>query len=366
MKKFSFLVASLVVGTTVTASAVPARSSYSPGNSGNTASAQQQQFQNDEERKAYEELYAPCFGKEKNDEKCYPLAKSFSEKYPSSQFIKYVKGKADAIEKAKVYAAFQKTLEDYYKGAPDAAKLDALLGAGDAVQAKFPDDHYVVTQLALATGGGVLGGYYKDTAKAQALAERALKLIESTTPPRKDWPQADWDKFRTQGVSSLTLYQGLFQLRQPTPNVEQALVYLNKVTSNKDWPSAKEPATYMLRAEANNTTYEKLSEEYSALSTDDKAGEKGKALLAKIEPVVDVLIDDYARALAVANKNNMAALAEDIRPRLESFWKFRNGGKLDGMLEYVKHFEADPTVAAPPKAAVTTPAQSPAGTKPKG
>jgi hypothetical protein len=368
MKKFSSLVASLVVGSTLTTSAVLARGSFNPAASGSTAAAQQQQFQNDEERKAYEELYAPCFGKEKNDDKCYPLAKAFSEKYPSSQFIKYVKGKADAIEKAKVYADFQKKLEDNYKGTADAAKLDALLAAGEAAQAKFPDDPYIVTQLAMATGNGVLGGQYKDTAKAQALAERALKLLESTASPRKDWPQADWDKFRTEGISRLTLSQGVYQMRQATPNPEQALVYFDKVAANKDWPDAKTPVAYMLRAEANSAIYDKLSAEYRAMTDDDKRSEKGKAALAKVDPVVDAMIDDYARALALSNKNpQWQAYAGDLKPQLENFWKYRYNGKLDGMDEYVKYYEANPTGTTPPKpAAPAAPTSPAAGTKPKG
>lgn len=362
MKKFSYLVASLMLGTAVIAAPAWARND-SNSNSGSTASAQQ--FQSDDERKAYEEMYGPCF-KEKNDDKCYPLAKAFAEKYPNSQFVKYATGKVNAIEAKRLYDNFQNALKKFYEGGPDAAKLDVLLAAGDAYTGKFPEDQFAVTQLALAAGGGVLGGYYKDLSKAQMWTEKALKLLEPTSAPPK-WKQEDWDKFRTQGISNITLYEGLFQLRQPTPNVEQALVYLNKVASNKDWPNAKEPAVYLLRAEANNITYDKLSEEYRALSEDDKRGDKGKAILAKIDPVVDALIDDYARALAIAGKDpRLKPIADDVRPRLESFWKFRNNGKLDGMMEYVKHFEADPTVQPPPKTASSTPATAAPSTKPKG
>lgn len=360
MKKFSYLAASLMLGLAVISAPALARNNF------NGALIQQQ---SEDERKDYEAMYPACFGKEKNDDKCYPLAKAFAEKYPNSQYFKYAKGKVDAIDNARLYNAFQTSLKDFYAGAQDATKLDKLLATGTPYAAKFPNDPFAAAQLAMATGGGVLGGYYKDLAKSQELATKALPLLEPATPP-KDWKPEDWAKFRTQSISTITLYQGLYELRQPTPNVAQALSYLNKVVANKDWPSAKEPATYLLRAEANNITYDKLSEEYRALSEDDKRGDKGKEILAKIDPVVDAVIDDYARALSIANKNpNYKAIADDVRPRLENFWKYRNNGKLDGMEAHVKHFDADPTVAAPPRpvAPATTQTAAPATTtKPKG
>lgn len=363
MKKFSYVVASLLLGTAFTASSALARTHSNLIASGDAATAQQ--VQNEEEGKAYKELYEPCFDKaKKDDDKCYPLAKAFAEKYPSSQFFKYVNAKVTAYEGKKLYDAYQAALNDLGAGG-DAAKLDKFLAAGEALNAKFPNPTYV-TQMAMALGNGIAAGYYKDMAKAQSYAEKAMGMLEPMTTAPKDVKQADWDKYRTDSISNLTLYQGLYELRQPTPNVNKAVEIFNKITAHKDWPLAKSPNPYLLRAEANNITYDKLSEEYRALPDDDKRGDKGKAILAKIDPVVDSLIDDYARAYAIASKSpEMKAIADDVKPRLESFWKFRNNNKLDGMTEYIKRYESDPT-APPPKAASAAPTPSSPSAKPKG
>ncbi|HYE74377.1 MAG TPA: hypothetical protein VEF04_13645, partial [Blastocatellia bacterium] len=329
MKKFSYLAASLMLTVAVTAAPALARNNF------NNALTQQAQM-SDEERKAYEGIYQPCFGKEKNDEKCYPLAKDFAEKFPNSQYIKYVKGKIEGIENTRLFNAYQDALKKLYDGPGDAIKLEAFLAATTPYVTKFPTDTYAVAQLAMATGNGILADYYKDMAKAREYASKALPALESATTPPQGWKAEEWAKFRLEAIGNITLQQAGYELRQSTPNVDQALVYLNKIISNKDWPAAKQPPVYLLRAEANNLTYDKLSSEYRALTEDEKRGEKGKETLAKIDPVVDAMIDDYARALAIASKNPAyKATADDVRPRLEGFWKYRYG-KLDGMDEFIK------------------------------
>jgi hypothetical protein len=268
MKKFSILMAALMIGNIVVVPQALAGYHYS--------TTQQPQFKSEEERALYQKYYD-----EKDLAKKAVIAKEFVEKFPNSDFAKFAKGTIEKQKQTEASTNFRSSLDAFYAG-PDEAKLNKLLTDSETFLTVFPNNEFAITQMALATGGGALGGYYKDVAKSQALAEKALKVLEATAAP-KDWKQEDWDKFRREGISRLTLYQGLYQLRQPTPNVEQAITYFNKVTENKDWPQAKDPATYLLRAEANNITYDKMSEEYRALDDEKKRGEEGKAVLAKID-----------------------------------------------------------------------------------
>lgn len=310
----------------------------------------QLQFKNDAEREAYTAFY-----NEKTDAfKKLALGKDFLKKFPESDFAPSVEG----VNLKVLEIIFGQHLATFYQGRPDAAKLEPLLSVGDEILGKQPDRPFYVGHMALASGFGVLAEFYKDSAKGKAYAEKALQLLEPTTPP-KDWAPLtpeQWNGLRTEGLSKLNQYMGLYLLGQATPDPEQALVYLTKAAGNKAWGTAKDPITYLLRAQANTIFYTKLSAAYSSLSPDEKTSEKGKEALTKVDPVVDKLIDDYARVVALSNKPEAKAQLDDAKSRLTDFWKYRHEGKLDGMAELIKYYEADPTAPPPAKPASSEPA----------
>jgi len=350
MKKLSLLIAVSLLASTF--AALPALAN-------NYRLTQQQQppkFGSDEERQAYEAWFS-----EKDPAKKFALAKEFAQKFPQSNFIKYIEGNILST----LGTNFQTALQAFYQG-PDASKIEKLITAGDEYLAKQPGQVYILTQVALATGYGVLGGFYKDIDKSHSYADKALKLLENPTPPEGFKPD-DYAKLRAEGLARLNQYKGLYYLRQATPDPEQAIVYLTKAAEHKDWSTAKDPNTYALRAEANSIIYDKLSAEYRAMT--DKSTDAAKAMLTKIDPVVDKMIDDYARLVALFNKPDTKQQHEAAKGRLEDFWKYRHEGKLEGMAEYVKRYEADPTAPPPPSTASTStpPASQPSGgNKPNG
>ena len=313
----------------------------------------QLQFKSDAERAAYTDFY-----NEKTDAvKKLALGKEFLKKFPDSDFAPSVEG----VNIKAMEIIFNQHLGAYYQApGPSAAKLEPLIAIGDEYLSKQPDKPFYVGHLALATGYGVLADFYKDLDKSKAYAEKAIQLLASeTAPPAKDWAPPltpeQWGSFRTEGLSKLNQYLGIFILRQTTPDPEQAIACLTKAAENKTWPTAKDPNTYLQRAHANTIIYTKLSGEYSSLSADDKTSDKGKDALAKVDPVVDKIIDDLARALALL-KPEMKVQVDDAKERLTEFWKYRHDGKLEGMAELIKYYQADPT--APPPAKPATPAPS--------
>ncbi|HEX4946547.1 MAG TPA: hypothetical protein VFZ34_07795 [Blastocatellia bacterium] len=274
------------------------------------------------------DLYGKYFA-EKDQAKKYELAKEFLEKY-SSVDPYWKKGPQTFVKNYELRQAYDKcdaADKAYFAmGGQNAANLNNLMTACDAYLAKDPNPNiHVSNRLALATGYGVLVGFYKDTDRSNAYAEKSLKLIEPTAPPSKDWPPDTWSKFRTENISRLKQYQGLFKLRQPSADNEAAIRILTEAAAVKDGPAAKDPNTYLLRAEATTALYTKLNAEYNALPDGDKTGDKGKELLSKIYPVVEKMANDYARVVALTEgKPEYKSIYDEAKAQTEQFVKFLN------------------------------------------
>jgi hypothetical protein len=339
MKKVSLLiVVALLAGTFA---ALPIFANSQP------AQQAQPKFQSDEERKAYEAWF-----NEKDPDKKLAYGEEFLQKFPQSEYLKWVKQSVDTLSLQKLGQKFQTDLSTFYSG-PDAVKLEQLISTSEKYLSKQPDQVYITTQLALAVGQGVNRQFYKEIEKAKTYAEKALKLLESPTPP-PGYPPDDYSKLRIPALSQLNQLMALYLLQQANPDPENAITFLNKAAESKDWPSAKDPSTYFLRANANYKIYEQLRAAYEALPADQKQGEAGKAQLAKIDPVVEKMVYDYARVVALTNnKADLKPMNEAANESLITFYKYIFN-KTDGVEALIKHFEADPTAPPPPRPATSS------------
>lgn len=338
MKKFGLLALALTIGVSMLSA---------PTLAYHRAAVYQQQTPPqlpDEAAAAYTDYF-----NEKDQAKKYEKAKAFLEKYSTvDQYWK--NGPQKFIERYELKQVYDKCAEAdkiyFALSGQNAANLNNLMTTCDAYLAKAPaPDISVANRLALATGFGVLASFYKDTARSNAYAEKSLKLMEPTAPPSKDWPADTWAKFRTENIARLTQYQGLYRLRQSPPDNEGAIAFMSKAAAMKDGPAAKDPNTYLLRAEATTALYTKLNAEYNALPDDKKIVEEGKTLLNKIYPVVEKMANDYARVVALTEgKPEYKAVYDDAKSQTEAFVKFLNpkDGKPDDLY---KAFKAD--VSAP-------------------
>ncbi len=313
-----------------------------------TVNAQAQpKFKSEPEQKAYEQYYNAVYV-EKNMAKGYELAKAFVEKYPDSEVVKYP---WDTI-KAKVGADFQAALTGFYSDVGAAlAKVERILVVGDEYLKLAPDSPYVSAHMALATSRAALATTFKDLPRARMLAEKALRVMASPTPPA-DYPAEQYTPLRENVMANSTQFLGYYELEQPNPNLDTAIGFLTKATEvrNKDGLGWKDPNNYMLRASAYQKQYAKLSGDYRALTDEQKTGDQGKALLERINPLIDKMIDDYARVVAAAAGSDGAKeLSNAAKEELDSFWKYRYSKLVNGQNDLIKHFSADPTVAAPPR-----------------
>ncbi len=339
MKKLGFLALAL----TITSSLMATPTLTNPVR--NEITQQQAVTPSDEERTLYEKYY-----NEKELEKKAIIAKEFVEKFPQSQYAAYCKKTIDTWELTKVYNKYTEADKAFFtaNGANE-ANLTALLSAGDTWLKKTPGDIGPTVRLATATGFGLLAGFYKDSGRVFADAEKALKALEPTAAP-KGWKADVWTKFRADNTALLTQYQGLAKLRQSPPEVESALMYLNKSVAMKDGSTAKDPNTYLWRAEANSTIYAKNNDEYKVLSDDDKRGDKGKDVLkTKIYPVGEKIVHDFARVVALtANKPDLKAVNTSAKEDAETYYKILKDGKTTGLEELIARYQADVTAPDTP------------------
>jgi len=302
-------------------------------------------FAQDEKQAELERnFYAECYTK-KNKAACLPLAFELAEKYPTSQYVKFAQQqiKGDLSDK------FQGALSAFYTG-PDAPKLEQLIKSAEEYLVKESGQTaivYVNARVSLAATYGVMGGIYKDTDKAKAYAEKALQLMAEPKAP-EGWDPKDYEPLRDTAIAQLNQFLG-YNILQGEGDAAQAVEYLNKAIAvkQKDGLGWKDPNNYWLRSNASFKLYQKLSKDYAALTDEQKTGEEGKALLSgQINPTIDRMISDYARVLVTATNPATQSLKDAAKEQFDQFWKYRTGAA-EGAEDFIKKFEADPTIADP-------------------
>ena len=290
--------------------------------------------------------YDTCYTK-KDEAKCLQLSEELIEKYPNSTYIKNAKGKIEAKKFAEVEAlwvAFQAALKAYYEG-PDAPKLEKLFSTGDAFLVKQPDYPYVVAQQSLAASSAALAEIYKDKERAKSYVEKGLKRFDPSVPlPSDEEQKKQVGQFRDDITALGNQYLGWY-VTQTNGDPQQALDYFGKSIAVKTKPNLgwKDPNNYWLRSTIYNNEYVKLSKQYQALPDDQKTGDAGKEALKQINTVVDKLIAEYSRVIAVATAASAKPLQDAARESFNSLWKYRTDAP-DKAPAYLKNYEADPTV----------------------
>src|SRR5262245_5651826 len=264
-----------------------------------------------EERAAY-----TAYLTEKQDPaKRLALGKEFLRRHPRSEHAEDVES-GNRRATLEIFGAAYKT----FSANPDAASLDRLLATGREILSQGPDRAVaaqITSQLALATGRGMIGGFYSDLEQSRAYASQALDLLEKTAPP-PDFDAAEYARLRANSLGPLYQCQGLYLLRQPNPEAERAIDFLAKAAEQKNGPSANDPNTYWLRTLAYDLIYQKLIEKYQALPKGGRFGKQGQSLCAEINPIANNLIEDYARVISLSAASGSRQLHEEALAALKS------------------------------------------------
>ena len=347
MKKFSLLFALSLLAGAVALSPISAQAQ-------DAAAAQAE---------AERVWYDTCYTK-KDNEKCYQLSKELIEKYPASQYKANADKNVKNYDLNKAWQAFQAALETYYKG-PDSAKLEALFGAGDNFMKVEPDKTnpfhlFAAAQMGLAGQGAAMSQTYKDLDRVKTYAEQAINLI-GAAPATVDKFKAEYTQYvdPLRDLVKANLNQFLaYRLIETKGDQNEALNYLNKAIEvrGKNGEGWKDPNNYWMRANIYTKQYEEVRKQYDALPDDQKTGEPGKALLTKVNEVIDKMLPDCARVIVTSTQPAYKPLADAATSLFDGFWLFRTGeeNKAKGK-DFIEAFRNDPTVAPPaiPAKAVT-------------
>ncbi|HKC85418.1 MAG TPA: caspase family protein, partial [Blastocatellia bacterium] len=264
-----------------------------------------------EERAAY-----TAYLNEKQDPaKRLALGKEFLRRHPRSEHAEDVES-GNRRTTLELFGAAYKT----FSANLDAASLDRLLVTGREILSQGPDRAVaaqITSQLALAMGRGMIGGFYSDLEQSRAYASQALDLLEKTAPP-PDFDAAEYARLRASSLGPLYQCQGLYLLRQPNPEAERAIDFLTKAAESKNGPSANDPNTYWLRTLAYDLIYQKLIEKYQALPKGRRTGKQGQSLCGEINPIANNLIEDYARVISLSAASGSRQLHEEALAALKS------------------------------------------------
>jgi uncharacterized caspase-like protein len=263
-----------------------------------------------EERAAY----AAYLNEKQDPAKRLALGKEFLRRHPRSEHATEVES-GNRRATLDIFGAAYKT----FSANLDAASLDRLLATGREILSQGPDQAgaaQITSQLALATGRGMIGGFYSDLEQSRAYASQALDLLEKTAPP--DFDAAEYARLRANSLGPLYQCQGLYLLRQQNPEAERAIDFLNKAAESKNGPSANDPNTYWLRTLAYDLIYQKLIEKYQALPKGRRTGKQGQSLCAEINPIADKLIEDYVRVISLSAASGSRQLHEEALAALKS------------------------------------------------
>ena len=212
---------------------------------------------------------------------------------------------------------------------------------GKQVMAEDPDQ--LDSLLALGNAGYLAAAARNANFDKEAIAysRRAVQLIESGKAPE------NWQPYKGKDEALAYLFStiGVLQLR-PAP--AEALDALIKSTQF-DSELRKLPSTYYYLAQAYQAgPYAKLSADYQARFAGKPESPESKQELEKLNQVIDVMIDAYARAVALAgNDAQNAANRTAWLTALTSYYKFRHQDSDAGLNELIAGVLSKPLPAKP-------------------
>ena len=263
-----------------------------------------QALEEKEELAAYKE-----FSEENNPARKLKLGNEFLQKYPRSANSAKVKSELRNTE----LDAFETEFRTF-SNKPDAAGLNKVLALGRNLLQQQPDtltSIQVNSRLTLATSKGMIGNFYDDLEQSRQYANQALKLLEYTTPPPGIDSQT-YGQLRANNLGALYQSLGIYLIRQSVPDSQQtatmqeAISLLTKAAELKEGPSASDPITYWLRAQARDAIFQNLGEEYRALSKTQRVGRAGQTLCAQMATLTGQLSLDYIQVVAFASRADSA------------------------------------------------------------
>ena len=271
----------------------------------------------------------------------YQAARDYMAKYgkEDDQYTRYLRKWITAYEedeRTKRVAAERADREQQLLGSFTQKDFAKAYGMAKQVLVDNPENLKVLIALGYE---GVLASEARNenfNADAATYARKAIQLIEAGKAPDS------WEPFKNREdvLGSLYYAEGFYALK---PRPEAAVVDFIKLTQINSDRRNSASTYYLLALAYQNGGYKRLSDDYQKRFANQPESAEGKAALEAINKVMDKMIDAYARAVALAQKDpQQAAAMTSWRTRLTDFYKYRHEGSDVGLNEYIAGVLATP------------------------
>ena len=214
-------------------------------------------------------------------------------------------------------------------------KYPELFRVGEQVLAEEPE--HLKTIIHLAYAGYLAAGQGDDSFGEAALAHarRAVLLVDSGRA-------SDWQPFADQQDALGHLHFVIGELSIKSDPEEAARLFRRAVEIGG--AVGRTPVLYSRLAAAYVADrYEPLSKDYESRYAGREPSDESRAALTKVNAVVDLVIDAYARAVAFAGDDPRYAEARRRwSDELTRFYKFRHNGTTDGLEAFITGITAKP------------------------
>lgn len=266
----------------------------------------------------------------------YDTAKEYLRKYSTDndQYVEFTRKFVDSYERFQRRTQLLQQIKEQ--------KYGEAFAAAKQVLADFPDDLDVLYQLVAAGVGAATSGNDSYNAEAAAYATKLVQLVKSDT-------NLNLSQSKEQVLGNLNYALGLFTRKtQPA----QAVTYF--IAAVQSGGIVKEdPLTYIYLADLYETNeYVGLAGRYTTSCKTDVQLKTQECvdLKAKIDHVVDRMIDVLARAIAYSTTGPAAARYDKARANwmetLTKYYKYRNKDSDAGLKELIENVKSKPIPAA--------------------
>jgi hypothetical protein len=277
-------------------------------------------------------------------------ASEFIKQFPKSTLrrgiAQFVAGKIDGLQDQAQKATLAENFSTVFTEANEKEiitpiLLDAYLRANRMADAfrvaptwleKNPDDVSALTQMALSGIDQIRreGEKAKNlVAPSQQYATQAIALIEANKKPA-NLDETQWSDYKTRLLPAL--YQSLGIVALMSSNGAEAKAKLEKAASL--YPG--DPLNYALLGNLVDDEYQQLAMQHKDMPAGAAKDEKLKQAIAKMQQVVEL----YAQAIALAeNKPPYQQLSGQVKPQLESYYKFLHDGSDKGLQELINKYK---------------------------
>jgi len=253
------------------------------------------------------------------------VAKKISEQTDQAQKLKLAENFSTIFTEANEKDMMTAILLDGYL---KANQLDDAFRVAPAWLEKNPEDVGTLTQMALLGVDQVKRNNNKFAVQSGQYAGQAIALIEADKKPA-NLNAEQWAEYKTRWLPALYQSTGLISLM--TGNNADAKTKLEKAISL----NPTDPFNYLLLSSLVNDEYQALAKQHKEMTDGAPKEAKLKEALAKMQQLIDI----YAQVVARSESDpQYKALHDQVKPELESYYKFLNNGSTKGLQELInKH-----------------------------